>query len=146
LHTARWSHTATLLPNGEVLVSGGETLGPNGRISFASAELYDLATGTWTITGSMSQSRFDHTATLLQSGQVLVAGENTGVFVGLASAELYNPSTSTWTTTGSMTTVRRGHTMTLLQNGQVLVAGGQMARATSSPARNSIIPPPVPGS
>ena len=124
LHTARWSHTATLLQNGEVLVAGGETLGPDGRISFASAELYNPATGTWTTTGSLHTARFDQTATLLQNGQVLVAGGNTGVFVGLASAELYTPATGKWKTTGSMTTVRRGHTMTLLQNGQVLVAGG----------------------
>ena len=124
LHTARWSHTATLLQNGEVLVAGGEILGKDGRISFASAELYNPATGTWTTTGSLHTARFDQTAALLQNGQVLVAGGNTGVFVGLASAELYNPSTGKWTTTGSMTTVRRGHTMTLLQNGQVLVAGG----------------------
>jgi N-acetylneuraminic acid mutarotase len=124
LHTARWSHTATLLQNGEVVIAGGEILGSKGRMSFASAELYNPSTGKWTITGSLSQARFDQTAALLQNGQVLVAGGNTGLFVGLASAELYNPATGKWTTTGSMTTVRRGHTMTLLQNGQVLVAGG----------------------
>jgi Galactose oxidase, central domain len=125
LHTARWNHSATLLQNGEVLVAGGESFGSGGTTNvYASAELYNPSTGTWTTTGSLHTARYEQTATLLSNGQVLVAGGNTGVFVGLASAELYTPSTGTWKTTRSMTTVRRGHTMTLLQNGQVLVAGG----------------------
>ncbi len=140
LHTARWSHSATLLQNGEVLVAGGESFGSGGTTNvFASAELYNPSTGKWTTTGSLNQARYEQAETLLQNGQVLVAGGNTGVFVGLSSAELYNPSTGKWTTTGSMTTVRRGNTMTLLQNGQVLVAGGQMARAIFLRARNSTI-------
>jgi len=125
LHTARWNHTATLLPDGEVLVAGGETFDHAHKIiSFASAELYNPTTGRWTATGSLKQARYEQTATLLHTGLVLVAGGNTGIFVGLASAELYNPATGRWTPTDSMTTVRRGNTMTLLQSGQVLVAGG----------------------
>ena len=68
--TARNSHTATLLPNGQVLVAGGFT----GISNLASAELYDPATGLWTTTGSMATARYRHTATLLPNGQVLVAG------------------------------------------------------------------------
>ena len=64
-------HTATLLPNGKVLVAGGVV---TAAILLASAELYDPATGTWTATGSLNTARYYHTATLLPNGKVLVAG------------------------------------------------------------------------
>ena len=70
LNTARREHTATLLPNGKVLVAGGY----NNGSYLASAELYDPASGTWTATGSLNTARFEHTATLLPNGKVLVAG------------------------------------------------------------------------
>src|SRR6266699_2878414 len=78
--------------------------------------------GMWTATGSMNSPRYDHIATLLPNGQVLVAGG--GIFVSLSRAELYDPPTALWTVTGKMTTARELHTATLLRNGQVLVAGG----------------------
>ncbi len=70
LNTARDDHTATLLPNGKVLVAGG----CNGSGSLTSAELYDPASGSWTVTGSLNTARDFHTATLLPNGKVLVAG------------------------------------------------------------------------
>ena len=79
--TARDEHTATLLPNGQVLVAGGAT---------ATAELYNPATGMWTETGSMSGARAAHTATLLRNGQVLVAG-GIGNHQVVKSTELYRP-------------------------------------------------------
>ena len=72
LATARANHTATLLPNGKVLVAGG--LIYNSSSSLASTELYDPASGTWTATGSLATARYVHTATLLPNGKVLVAG------------------------------------------------------------------------
>ncbi len=78
--------------------------------------------------GSLAQPRYAHTATLLQNGQVLVAG---GAFLGsnqdpspLANAELYNPVNHVWSLTGDLGTSRFVHTATRLANGKVLVAGG----------------------
>jgi N-acetylneuraminic acid mutarotase len=78
---------------------------------------------SWVTTGSLATARFRHTATLLSSGKVLVAGgQNSGGY--LSSAELYNPATGSWSSTGSLHTARCLHTATLLPNGKVLVAGG----------------------
>jgi len=67
--TARENHSATLLPNGKVLIAGG--YGTNG---LSTAEVYDPATGAWAPTGAMTTNRYYHTATLLFSGKVLVTG------------------------------------------------------------------------
>ena len=98
LNTPGYGCTATLLPNGKVLVAGGISAGN-------SAELYDPATGIWTATGSMTANRYSHTATLLPNGKVLVAG-GSGSAGLLASAELYDPVTGTWTNTGSLNFAR----------------------------------------
>jgi N-acetylneuraminic acid mutarotase len=122
---ARANHTATLLPDGKVLVVGG---GSGGFDLLASAELYDPGNGSWTTTGKMNEARTGHTATLLPDGKVLVAGGFSGIsndsvaYTGLV--ELYDPGTGSWTVTGSMIEARQGHTATLLRDGKVLVAGG----------------------
>jgi hypothetical protein len=102
LTTAREFHTATLLPNGQVLVVGGEN--SNSLITFSSAELYDTQTGIWTVTGSMNTARLLHTATLLPNGLVLAVGGKVNPasggslnFIALSSAELYGLSTPTIT-------------------------------------------------
>jgi hypothetical protein len=123
LNVARYNHTATLLPSGEVLVVGG--IGVNGvYTSLASAELYNPQTGKWTLTGNMTAGRTSFTATLLQNGEVLVAGGSDYEIRCYATAELYNLSTGVWTLTGSMTQPRCLHSATLLPNGEVLVSGG----------------------
>ena len=119
LNTARDFHTATSLPNGKVLVAGGEN---NSSAFLTSAELYNPASGSWTATGSLNTARLWHTATLLSNGKVLVAGGYNGN--GLSSAEVYDPASGSWTATGSLNTARGQHTATLLPNGKVLVAGG----------------------
>jgi hypothetical protein len=73
LHMSRAGHTATLLPNGKVLVVGGD-FSPWDYGSDGSAELYDAATGVWSVTGGLMAARYGQTATLLQNGKVLVAG------------------------------------------------------------------------
>jgi len=118
LNTARHHQTATLLPNGMVLVAGGFDTG-----AIASAELYDPASGTWSFTGSLNVARSFHTATLLSNGLVLVAGGSNTSAV-LTSAELYDPANGTWTATGNLREARANHTAVLLPDGKVLVAGG----------------------
>jgi N-acetylneuraminic acid mutarotase len=123
LNVARYNHTATLLQNGDVLVTGG--LGVNGiYTSLASAELYNPSKSRWTLTGSMSVGRTAFTATLLANGKLLVAGGSDYQISCYATAELYDPSNGQWALTGSMTQPRCLHSATLLSNGEVLVSGG----------------------
>jgi hypothetical protein len=123
LHTARRSHTATLLPNGMVLVAGG--YGTSDFDVLASAELYDPAIGSWSTTASLTTARARHTATLLPNGKVLVAA-GFDSFNGLASAELYDAESGSWSTTGNLNTPRFDYTATLMSDGKVLVAGGTL--------------------
>ena len=137
MNHARQSATATVLPNGKVLVAGGSVY-INGS-ALTSAELYDPSTGAWTITGSLNVRRAQHTATLLAAnGLVLVAGGGDGYTFYTNTAELYNPSTGAWTLTGSMSVARFGHASTQLSNGQVLAAGGQSTQNLGCPPCGNI--------
>ncbi len=113
---SRTRHTATLLPNGKVLVAGGSAANPT------SAELYDPVADTWTRTGSMRYGRSSHSATLLANGKVLIAGGTSGSF-SMVMCEVYDPATGTWSDTGdlpySLTPIRA----VLLQTGKVLATG-----------------------
>ena len=116
-------HTVTQLPNGKILVAGGWN-STGGGTYLASAELYDPVATTWSPTGGMAAARYNHTATLLPNGKVLVVGGFNNSNGYLASAELYDPATGAWSPAASMASVRAYHTATLLGNGLVLVAGG----------------------
>ncbi|WP_163990423.1 kelch repeat-containing protein [Pyxidicoccus caerfyrddinensis] len=85
--TTNGYHTATLLLDGRVLLTGGE--GPNGLLR--DAELFDPVTNTWTTTSPMFETRRGHTATLLADGRVLVAGSN-GYGSPDGTCELYTPT------------------------------------------------------
>ncbi len=128
---ARIFHTATLLPDGRVLLVGGwtmpeetETTGHTDLRFIPSAEIRDPASGTSVPTGSLVQVRFDHTATLLRDGRVLVLGGE-GWDVTIASPELWDPVTGSFSSMGSPAELRIGHTATLLPDGRVLVVGGR---------------------
>src|SRR4029453_11673804 len=79
---------------------------------------------TWSVTGSLNQPRAGHTAALLSSGKVLIAGGGDVSVPGTLQAELYDPVTGIWSVTGAPLPKLRKHTMTALQNGKVLLAGG----------------------
>ena len=114
LKVPRVSHTATLLPDGRVLVVGGTISG--------GAELYDPKEGKWRFTQSLQGARYGHTATLLGNGKVLVAGGYDEFTDPINTAVLYNPDTDTWSSTGNFNTDGDGPpTATLLQNGKVLI-------------------------
>ena len=125
----RGNQSATRLLDGRVLVAGGLGWNPPASyvdvdyVELASAELYDLKTGTSTATGSMATARVGPTATLLADGRVLVVGGE-GATGYLASAELYDPATGRWMSAGTMSTVRHLYTATRLLDGRVLVVGG----------------------
>ncbi len=145
---------ATLLPDGKVLVAGGDSevlvVQPNiggpapDALTLASAEVYDPGTRSWTVIGSMTEARAGYTATLLLDGTVLVAGGHRNDSDGttlLSSAELYDPTTGSWKLTAGMLAVREGHTATLLPNGTVLVTGGSDSNLVELYAsRNGSIP------
>jgi hypothetical protein len=137
--TARDSHTATLLPNGKVLIVGGEDFNQD---PLASAELYNPATKTFSPTGSLANARYLHTATLLPNGSVLVLG-GFNADGAMASAELYNTGTGLFTSVGVMISPRAMHTATALANGKVLIAAGF---AWAAPVNTAEIYDPASGS
>jgi hypothetical protein len=120
-------HTATLLPDGRVLVVGGDG-GDAGAV--ASAEVWDPATALFSPAGSLAEARFAHTATLLSDGRVLVVG-GAGSFppdspssAGHASAEVWDPATASFSPAGSLAEARYRGTATGLPDGRVLIVGG----------------------
>jgi len=123
MKTARRWHTATLLPDGKVLVAGGGVDGGFDFYPMDSAELYDPAAGKFTPVGQMQVARLWHSATLLSNGKVLIAGGLSPDQL-LATAELYDPATKAFSPTGSMSQERAQHSATLLSDGRVLVMGG----------------------
>jgi len=130
---ARELFPAVVLTSGRVLVSGGCTSSTCSTV-LAGAELYDPTTGTWSSAGSLSVARFGHTATLLQSGKVLVAGGCTAstCSTDTAVSELYDPTSNTWSTTGNLNTARSYHTAVRLKTGKVLAIGGYTGTSSTS--------------
>ncbi len=122
LHTARESHTATLLPNGNVVVAGGSS----NNLAIASTEVYSPTTHSWSVKGSMNVARASAQARLLVNGSVLVAGGCTGGCLSAVttSAELFNPTAGSWTQTGSLNRPRVYFGMVTLPSGRILAAGG----------------------
>ena len=123
----RYGHTATMLPNGMVLIVGGYDTTTSTYL--ATAEIYNpSAVGidpVWRATATPpSVGRVFHKAILLPNGKVLVVGGR-GIGGGpLKNAEIYDPVSDSWTMVGEVSLARGSSTITLLANGKVLVAGG----------------------
>ncbi len=145
----RWSHTATALADGRVLVTGGRTGSTSATgVVLATAEVYDPVTDTWTQTaGPMNAARRSHTATLLPNGMVLIAGGGNGVSTftqqPIQSAELFDPATGMFTLVGNMVTPRLGHSANELDDGTVLLSGGSSGTGTFFPTNASEVYDPV---
>lgn len=125
LATPRMDQTATLLPDGKVLVTGGYDTSSGKPVAARSAELYDPRTNTWTGAGSLGAGRANQSAALLPDGRVLVAGGQTTNGDALSSTEAYNPTTNSWTGAASLSTARAKFTTTALPDGRVLAVGGE---------------------
>lgn len=128
----RADHTATLLPDGRVLIAGGMV--ENG-VFLDSMELYDPRTGSFKPAGTMSTKRVGHSATLLSSGKVLLAGgmaersfEGGLHSIMSSTADVYDPQTNRVTSAGNMVTGREAHEAVPLPNGKVLFIGGYDGR------------------
>jgi hypothetical protein len=124
--------TTTRLSSGKELIAGGtfqSTVPSVTNHVFARAELFDPATGQRMKVGSMSTPREFHTATLLRTGKVLVAGGRNhgpdGWLHPLTSAELYDPKTGGWTETGSMNSPHPNAKAVLQSDGKVRVSGSE---------------------
>src|SRR6185436_15426430 len=118
------AHTATLLQDGRVLVAGDT------GVAELNAEIYDPATGAWTLTSPMSKDRPHNVAVLLADGRVLVLGGEVAPWTPQnwfnydATGEVFDPRANSWKATTSLPEPRAGFTATALPTGEVLVVGG----------------------
>jgi hypothetical protein len=116
LHIARFEHASIVLPNGNILVSGGQ-----GNGALKSCEIYDLQTKKWRMTTSMKTGRLLHKMFLLKNNKVIAVGG-----YDQRSCEIFDPETETWTYTDTIPTVRlMFETVLQLSNGNIVISGGQ---------------------
>ncbi len=143
--TSTWAQTGSLvadvsyvpavtLSSGTALALGGFRVTTAGGVEYDGVQAYSPAAGTWSLQGHLGSAREEHTATLLSSGNVLVAGGFGAYPQVFASALLYNPSTGAAMAAGSMQSARGDHTATLLGSGKVLVLDGMGANAAAQSA------------
>ena len=129
MNTARYLHMATLLYTGTVLIVGG--IGA-GSVLLNSAELYDPATNTFTVTGNMIAARNTPLLTRLPNGKVLVVGGSDAAGNPIQALEIYDPATGTFTAAGNMSVARDGHRVWRLDNGKPLIVGGTTTAVATS--------------
>jgi hypothetical protein len=143
----RAGHTASLLPDGAVLIAGGFAGSGSESRPYISTELFDPASGAFRPGPDMTVARMGHAAVVLRDKRVLLVGGWSGSSGVTNTAEIYDPATHRFSRVGSMATSRGESTATLLQDGKVLVTGGvdRSDRALSSaeifdPVANSFSP------
>ncbi len=124
LLTPRWGHTATLLDDGRVLVTGGT----NNYSSVVESEIFDPDTETWVSAGQMLYERTGHTASLLSDGRVLIAGGFT--YVPISYSEIYDVEKG-WVKTENLMGPRHMHSAVPLNDGQVLIIAGKAGLFTN---------------
>jgi len=116
LHEPRQESGIVVLPNGNVLVGGGNGITP----FLSSCEIYEFNTGKWLYSKSMNVPRMFGNFILLKTGKILSAGG-----FEERSCEIFDPDKETWTMTDSLPTMRiDGQSTTVLKDGKVLVCGG----------------------
>jgi hypothetical protein len=123
MRVSRSSHSATLLSDGRVFISGGY----GGGNYLNSTEIYDPIANTFSSKASMTSNRAYHSSILLNDGTVLIVGGYSSGY--LNTAVIYNPSTNNYTSTSNNMSDARGYaSLTLLNNGKVLIVGGANQR------------------
>jgi N-acetylneuraminic acid mutarotase len=138
LAAARSFHTATLLPDGRVLIAGG-LFGDDANPSPAEAEIYDPSSGKFSAASALQVPRGNHSAVLLTDGRVLLVGGNDAghPFVGLQTTEVYDPAANEWSSGPVLRPAWTDSTVTLLGNGKVLIFGGETPQG--DPVSNVIL-------
>ncbi len=118
-------NTVTLLNDGNVLEVGGSCFIGKKNFSPQICEIYDVETGKWHDTDSIQIDIYEHSATKLLDGRVLIVGGfSKSKKSEVNNCELYDPSAGKWTDAAPLNIGRQGHTATLLKDGRVLVCGG----------------------
>ncbi len=141
LITGRFGFAMTKLADGKVLVVEGVRISGNNYVPVTQAEIYNPSSGTWSNAGTMSTGLARGTATLLQNGNVLVAGgavQSGSTLNGSTLAFLFDPEENSFTSAASMHFGRMNHSATALSDGRVLVVGGASTAGSSMPAITSV--------
>lgn len=126
---ARMLHTASILPNGRILVVGGVS---SGNRALSGVQIYDPVQDVWTDAAPLGSARFQHAAVVLPNGRVLVTGGLFRSSTPLAGGEIYDPGTDSWSLATTMLVPRYGHALTALSDGRVIIMGGSNIKALSS--------------
>lgn len=127
LNIPRQNHTATLLQDGRILVTGGYT----GYVSDVSCEIFDPSNGSSTIVAALNIGRHDHQAVALPDGKVLVAGGRGNRYEN--TCELYDPAVNSWTLIDDMEQARAIGSLALFNDGTVLTTGGRNSHEAIAP-------------
>ena len=130
-----YGYTTTLLNDGRVVIVGGYFISEDSeyKIYLRDVEIYNPVTNLWSKTDSLKIGREFHTATLLENGNLLIAG---GGGAG-KECEKFDPLTEKWTTVDSLNESRFEHSAILLSDNKVLVSGGTDFSNPTNPWKNS---------